>query len=101
MRRLRFMVNFPFPGVEERKGIWQKVFPPETPVSELDYDRLAKFNITGGSIHNIALNAAFLATQEKSPVTMLFVLKAARAEFKKLERPLNEADFKWPPGDKK
>ncbi len=95
MRRLRFVETFPFPGIEERKRIWQKVFPEETPVNGLDYDRLAKFNITGGSIHNIALNAAFLATQEKSPVTMPFVLKSARAEYKKLERPLNEADFKW------
>jgi hypothetical protein len=51
--------------------------------------------LTGGSIHNIALNAAFLAAQAGTPVTMAVVLQAARSEFRKLERPINEADFSW------
>lgn len=95
MRRLRFIVNFPFPGTKERKAVWEKVFPSETPKNGLDYDRLARLNLTGGSIHNTALNAAFLAAQVGTPVTMLLVLAAARAEFCKLERPINEADFRW------
>jgi SpoVK/Ycf46/Vps4 family AAA+-type ATPase len=61
VRRLRFIVNFPFPEVEDRKRMWQKIFPPETPLGDLDYDRLAQFRLAGGSIHNGALNAAFLA----------------------------------------
>ncbi len=95
MRRLRFIVNFPFPGPTERKRMWQKVFPTETPKDELDYDRLARLNLTGGSIHNVALNAAFMAAQVDGPVTMPLVLSAARAEFRKLERPINEAEFLW------
>ncbi len=102
MRRLRFIVNFPFPGVKERKLIWENVFPKTddsrgiagTPVEGLNYDHLAKLNLTGGSIHNIALNAAFLAAQAGSSVTMPMVLEAARTEFRKLERPVNEADFR-------
>ncbi len=98
MRRLRFIVNFPFPGPTERKRIWQKVFPLNTPLNEgLDYDRLSRFNLTGGSIHNIALNAAFLAAQAGTAVTMQFILNAARAEFRKLERPINEVEFRWQP----
>ena len=31
LRRLRFVVDFPFPGVAERRAIWQRAFPPETP----------------------------------------------------------------------
>jgi hypothetical protein len=95
MRRLRFIVGFPFPGGTERKAIWQKVFPAEVPKKGLDYDRLARLNITGGDIHNIAINAAFLAARASSPVTMPLVLEAARAEFRKNERPINEADFRW------
>jgi SpoVK/Ycf46/Vps4 family AAA+-type ATPase len=96
LRRLRFIVTFPFPGVAERKAIWQKVFPPQAPVSALDYDRLAKLNVTGGHIHNIAMNAAFLAAHSGGgSVTMPMILDAARAEFRKLERPINEADFRW------
>jgi hypothetical protein len=94
-RRLRFIVNFPFPGVAERMLMWQKVFPPQTPTGGLDFGRLARFNLTGASIQSIALNAAFLATARKPPlVTMPVVLDAARVEFRKLERPISEAEFK-------
>lgn len=95
MRRLRFIVNFPFPGSVERQAMWQRAFPPETPTEELDFKRLSRLNLTGGSIHNIALNAAFLAAQAGTLVTMPLVLAAARTEFRKLERPINEADFRW------
>jgi hypothetical protein len=95
MRRLRFIVTFPFPAVEQRQAIWEKVFPPKAEVQALNYQRLARLNLTGGSIHNIALNAAFLAAQARQRVTMEMVLEAARAEFRKLERPINEPDFRW------
>ena len=75
--------------------MWQKVFPSDVPKGVLDYDRLAHLNITGGHIHNIALNAAFLAARAGSPVTMQLILDAARSEFRKIERPINEADFRW------
>ena len=94
MRRLRFIVPFPFPGVAERKLMWQKVFPPQTPTDALDYDRLARLNVTGGNIHSIALNAAFTAAQANEAVTMPIVLAAARTEMRKLEKPINEADFR-------
>jgi hypothetical protein len=94
MRRLRFIVNFPFPSATERRLIWQKVFPKQTPKEELDYERLGRFNITGGNIHSIALNAAFAAAQLQSRVTMPIVLSAARTEFRKLDKPINEAEFR-------
>ncbi len=96
MRRLRFIVDFPIPGIEERKDIWRKVFPADTPVDKaLDYQRLAALSMTGGSIQNVALNAAFLAAQEGGRITMPLVLNAARTEFKKMERPAKESDFRW------
>ena len=86
MRRLRFIVDFPIPGGKQRKKIWQKVFPSSAPVDEgLDYERLAKLNLTGGSIFNIALNTTLLASQDGKSITMQKVLNAACAEFKKLE----------------
>jgi len=97
MRRLRFIVEFPMPGAAERNEIWQKVFPVETPLSDaLDYDYLAKLNLSGGSIHNVALNAAFEAAQTGGPVTMAMLLSAVQAEFKKLERPAKASEFDWP-----
>jgi hypothetical protein len=97
MRRLRFIVNFAFPGPLERKAIWQKVFPPQVPVDSLDYDRLARLNLTGGSIRNIAVNAAFMAAQAKTALNMTLVLNAARTECRKLDLPINEADFRVKP----
>ncbi|NEO94801.1 MAG: ATP-binding protein, partial [Moorea sp. SIO3G5] len=94
LRRLRFIVNFPFPGVEQRAKIWQKSFPKETPTEMLDWERLSRFNFTGGNIHSIALNAAFMAAEEGKSVTMDVVMAAARMEFKKLDKLINEADFR-------
>jgi len=96
LRRLRFVIDFPFPGAAQRKAIWQRAWPPDTPAKGLDVDRLARLSLTGGSIHNIALHAAFLAADAGTPVTMPLVLKAARMELRKLDRPINEGDLRWP-----
>jgi SpoVK/Ycf46/Vps4 family AAA+-type ATPase len=102
LRRLRFVVNFPFPDITDRRRLWEKVFLqqevarklPGPPLESLDYEKLARLNLTGGHMHNVALNACFTAAGSKSQkVTMPLVLEAARAEFMKLDRPVNEADF--------
>jgi DNA polymerase III delta prime subunit len=93
LRRLRFVVTFPFPRAAERREIWRRAFPPEAPTEGLDPERLARLTLTGGSIRNIALHAAFLAAEAGTPVTVPLVLQAARAELRKLEQPINEADF--------
>jgi SpoVK/Ycf46/Vps4 family AAA+-type ATPase len=95
MRRLRFILNFPFPSLESRKQMWQKVFPPQTPIAELDYDHLGRLNLTGGSIHTTAINAAFMAARQEEGVGMATVLAAAKSEFRKLERSIYEGDFNW------
>ncbi|HEX9012507.1 MAG TPA: ATP-binding protein, partial [Anaerolineaceae bacterium] len=93
-RRLRFIVNFPFPGPAERKLIWQKVFPADTPLelddppTRVDYDRLARINLTGGGIYNAALNAAFRAAAAKSKVTMPLLVEAIQTELRKTDRPV-------------
>ncbi|MFY9569922.1 MAG: ATP-binding protein, partial [Blastocatellia bacterium] len=95
LRRLRFILEFRAHDTAERAAIWARIFPRETETEGLDYARLAKLNLNGGSINNVAINAAFLAAQVGTPVTMPLVLEAARTEFLKLKRPLNEADFRW------
>jgi len=95
MRRLRFIVNFPFPGPKERREIWVKAFPAGVTLAGIDYDRLARLNLTGGSIHNIALTAAFSAAAGEGRITMPILLEAARLELRKLERPINENEFRW------
>ena len=92
MRRIRFIVNFPFPNEKSRLKIWQQIFPPNVPRENLDYNRLARLNLTGGEIRNIALRAAFLAANEKVPVNMNHLKCAAHAEYIRLRRPFNSVE---------
>jgi len=92
LRRIRFVVEFPFPEAPQRAEIWRHIFPPRTPVQALNIDRLARLRVSGGNIHNIAMGAAFLAADAGQPVQMKHVLSAARSEFAKLETPLNDAE---------
>lgn len=92
LRRIRFVVQFPFPDAGQRAAIWRRVFPPATPTEGLEVLRLAQLNIAGGSIRNIALGAAFLAADAGEAVTMGHVLQAARDEYAKLDRTLTAAE---------
>lgn len=91
-RRLRFVVNFPFPEASEREAIWRRIFPGATPTADLDHAKLARLQMAGGNIRNIALNAAFHAAQDAQPVGMAHVLSAAQSEASKRERPLSDAE---------
>jgi hypothetical protein len=91
-RRLRFVVQFPFPDAPSRERIWRKVFPAAAPTSELDYARLAQLNVTGGAIRNIALLSAFLAADAGTAIAMRHILEAAHTEYAKLDKPLSPAE---------
>jgi hypothetical protein len=92
LRRIRFVIQFPFPEIAHRIEIWRRVFPPDTPTERLDIDKLASLNVAGGNIRNIAVQAAFLAASAGEPVRMTHLLRAARSECAKLERPFTEAE---------
>ena len=93
-RRLRFIVDFPFPDAAQREAIWSRVFPAQTPTKDLQPGRLASLNMTGGNIRNIALNAAFLAADAGQSVEMRHVLQATQWEAVKIERPLSDVEIR-------
>jgi len=95
IRRIRFIVEFPFPEEEYRLQIWRGVWPKETPLAEdVDLKLMAqKFKLAGGHIRNIALTAAFLAAAQNEYVNMRHLLKATKREFQKMGRLINEAEF--------
>jgi hypothetical protein len=93
LRRVRFMVNFPFPDREMRVELWQRAFAASTPTSGLDVEALAQLDLAGGTIRNVAVNAAFLAAQSGDLVTMEHVIQAARIEAGKLGQPM--PSLKW------
>jgi len=92
LRRIRFIVEFPFPDAKHRMEIWRRAFPHATPTDGLDLSRLARLNIAGGNISNIALGAAFLAAEAGESITMKHLLEATRDEYAKLEKPLTDAE---------
>jgi hypothetical protein len=94
LRRIRFVVQFPFPDASQRAEIWRRIFPDQMPREDLKYDKLAKLSVAGGNIRNIALNAAFLAADANESVGMKHLLQSAQAEYLKLERPLTDSEVK-------
>jgi len=94
MRRIRFAIQFPFPDSNTREQIWQRMFPEQTPLENIDISRLASLDIAGGNIRNIALNAAFLAADNNESVKMSHMAKAARREFGKLDKSIKESELR-------
>ncbi len=93
LRRIRFIIEFPFPDFNQRFEIWKRIFPPETPTEGLDAGKLAKVSVAGGIIRNIAMNAAFLAADNRGPVRMKHLLHATKIEYAKLEKPLSSDEI--------
>ncbi|MFE4537258.1 ATP-binding protein [Streptomyces scopuliridis] len=92
MRRIRFVVDFPFPGEAERAEIWRRVLPARAPMKGIDPAQLARLTVAGGSIRNIALSGAFLAAEEGDRLQMRHMLEAARTEYLKLDRSLTPSE---------
>jgi SpoVK/Ycf46/Vps4 family AAA+-type ATPase len=92
LRRIRFAANFPFPAEAERAEIWRRMFPRALPVDGVVVEKLARLAIAGGNIRNIAVNAAFGAARDDSPLTMRHLLDASRAEYMKLEKTLGASE---------
>ena len=106
LRRLRFIVNFPMPDRALRREIWQRVFPPQflkevpcdPPFDNDLLDTLAETPLSGGQIHAVALNAAFLAARETPPhLTLKMIEHATDAEFLKTGNPIRHTTFPAPP----
>lgn len=94
LRRIRFVVQFSFPDLDQRSEIWSHIFPYKTPTEDLSFSKLAKLNVSGGNIRNIAMNAAFIAADALENVQMKHILQAAKKEYIKLERPLTDGEIK-------
>jgi len=83
MRRMSANIVFPFPDIEARAQLWQRMIPAEAPiVGKIDFGKLAKeFELSGGFIKNVVLRAAFLAAREGSAIGMSHLERAARGEY--------------------
>ena len=95
IRRLDFVIDFPFPEAEDRRRIWRLVLPAAAPVAEdIDLDFLAnQFKLSGGAIRNCSLAAAFRAADEDGRIEMRHLVQAVALEYGKQGRLTLEADF--------
>ena len=95
LRRLHFLIEFPFPDPKARERIWRANLPSQTPLShDVDFAELARrFRLAGGNIRNMTLMAAFLAAEADEPVSMKHLLHAAQREHQKMGRMLDTSLF--------
>lgn len=94
MRRIRYVVEFVMPDAQMRYEIWKGCFPEEVPTDDIDFQYLANsFELSGGNIKNIVLNAVFLAAAGDVPVNMKYILESLRMERLKMGKVMIARDF--------
>lgn len=86
-RRLNYKLDFPFPDAAHRGQIWRKLLPAQAPV-DLAPDHLdwlgERFELSGGSIKNVLLRAAYAAAEAKGEINIDLVEQAAVQEYREL-----------------
>ena len=94
-RRINYVVHFAFPNAAARKEIWLKMFTKEVPIAkDVDFNFIAKqFELSGGSIKNACLTAAFMAASESTEITMKHMIKSIEYEIKKQGKMVAKSDF--------
>lgn len=89
LRRLRYVIDFPLPGAEERQRIWRQVMPEGANADGLDFSFLAqRFPLAGGHIRSAVFNACLQSAGNGTgrELTMPAVLAAVKREYEKLDR---------------
>jgi MoxR-like ATPase len=95
-RRMQFAIDFPRPDEAERERIWRGMFPPQCPLAtDVDFAFLARqFDLAGGDIRNVALDAAFLAAQDGGTIRMRTVVDALARQLAKQGKTPTGTDFR-------
>ena len=94
-RRIKAIIEFPFPEADERVALWRGMFPAKTPLrDDVDFGFISsQFRLSGGEIKNIALSAASYAMETNDPVGMAQLLWAIRLEQSKKGRIFIPSDY--------
>ena len=90
-RRLACHIVFWPPDDGERAILWQRMLPPRAPLSgTIDFNALSHAfpDMTGANIRNAAIAAAFLAAAENSEISMAYLQRAGKAEYRAMGRVL-------------
>jgi AAA+ superfamily predicted ATPase len=95
LRRFGAVIEFPMPGVNERRELWTRAMPKHAPRSDdLDIDILSEqFVLAGGNIVNSAINACIIASARKEPVGMSHAVEAIARELVKMGKQVSRVHF--------
>ena len=97
LRRIAAFVEFPSPAAESRAAIWKRLAPAmdHRDFSDQEFNRLAvRFELSGGNIRNIILDAMFRAcSSDDSKLTLRHVAGGIAREYQKLGRPITSTEF--------
>ena len=93
-RRMRFIIDFPFPDADRRRELWKRAFPKKAPLGNIDFEFLVShYELSGSNIRNIALHSAFLAASgTEEPIGMKHIMAALRNEYAKSGKAFTRAE---------
>lgn len=85
-RRIAAKIRFEMPSIELRAQIWKRMFPKQAPIAkDVDWNLLAKYEITGGYVKNAVLRAARIAAfQKEKEITFAIIKQALKQELQAL-----------------
>ena len=94
-RRMKFVIDIPFPDTASRREIWERAIPERLGADGIDLDTLSeRFELSGSNIKNIVLHAAFLtAAAGEEKLTTERVLAAVRHEYQKMGKILSDTEL--------
>lgn len=95
LRRMQEVIDFPFPNEALRERIWRQHVPASAPVeARIDYAFLARqFKLSGGSIKNAVMTAAYLAASQGKKIGMTEMIRSVRMELQKQGKLVMKTDF--------
>jgi hypothetical protein len=95
LRRMQEVIDFPFPNETARERIWRQHVASDAPLEDhIDYEFLARqFKLSGGSIKNAVLTAAYLAASQGKRIGMTEMIRSVRMELQKQGKLVMKADF--------
>jgi hypothetical protein len=102
LRRIQWVVDFPFPGARERFEIFKRMFPHSVvrPADEGLQILAQRFRLTGGGIKNVVVDATFRCLAGYDPgsgrpprVQMTHLVLSVAREYQKLGIPITKSEF--------
>lgn len=93
-RRLQVVIHFPRPEATLRLRIWKLALPSAAPVDAgIDFEALARLDLTGAGIVDAARTAALLAADEGLTVTIRHIILGIARQYQREARLLTASEL--------